>query len=147
VSPQISAFLGSLSNAVVLEAGGDEPETLLSYGVIDQLQPGTGTEPGADPMAVGAWLLDLLDRRQSGGRVTRIRLGGLSPVDLADLATALGLGTLSQRGASRLAAHTEGNALYCRALLDEIDIAGLGVAGDRGRPRPAGPPGRGVAGS
>jgi DNA-binding CsgD family transcriptional regulator len=189
----LSAFLGSLSNAVVLEAGGDEAETLLSYGVIDQLQPGTGTGPGEDPMAVGAWLLDLLDRRQSRGqlvvlaiddlqwadrpssravlfalrrlradkvlvvlatrvdgladpgwarfvsgdsRVTRIRLGGLSPVDLADLATALGLGTLSRRGASRLAAHTEGNALYCRALLDEIGIAGLGAAGDRGLPAP-----------
>jgi DNA-binding CsgD family transcriptional regulator len=144
-------------------------------------------------MAAGAWLLDLLDRRQSGGqvvvltvddlqwadrpssrallfalrrlradkvlvilstrvggmadpgwarfvggdsRVTRVRLGGLSPVDLTELATALGLGPLSQRGASRLAAHTQGNALYCRALLDEIGIAGLGAAGDRGLPAP-----------
>jgi predicted ATPase len=30
----LSVFLGSLSNAVVLEAGGDEAETLLSYGII-----------------------------------------------------------------------------------------------------------------
>jgi hypothetical protein len=189
----LSAFLGSLANAVVLEAGGDEAETMLSYGVIDQLQPGAVTEPGTDPMAVGTWLLDLLDRRQAGGqvvvlavddlqwadrpssravlfalrrlradkvlvvlstrageladpgwarfvggdaRVTRIRLGGLSPVDLTELATALGLGSLSQRGASRLAAHTQGNALYCRALLDEIGIAGLGAASDRGLPAP-----------
>jgi hypothetical protein len=69
-------------------------------------------------------------------RVTRIRLGGLSPDDLTELAGALGLGALSQRGASRLAAHTDGNALYCRALLDEIGIAGLSVAGNRGLPAP-----------
>ena len=138
--------------------------------------------PGTDPMAVGARLVDLLDRLQSnsqvvvlviddlqwvdrpssravlfalrrlradkvltivssrvgqlvdpgwarfvGGdsRVTRLRLGGLSVPDLTELANALGLGTLSQRGAARLAAHTEGNALYCRALLDEIEITGL----------------------
>ena len=192
-STLLSEFLGSLSDAVVLEIGGDEDETLLSYGVIDQLQPGTVTDPGTDPMAVGAWLLDLLDRRQAGGqvvvlaiddlqwadrpssravlfalrrlradkvlavvstradaladpgwarfaggdsRVTRIRLGGLSPADLTELAAALGLGVLSQHGASRLAAHTEGNALYCRALLEEIGIAGLGAAGERGLPAP-----------
>ena len=192
-STLLSRFLGSLSNAVVLEAGGDEAETLLSYGIIDQLQPGAVTEPGTDPMAVGARLLDLLDRLQADGRVvvlviddlqwadrpssravlfalrrlradkvltvvstrvggladpgwarfvggdarvTRIRLGGLSPGDLTGLASALGLGVLSQRGASRLAAHTDGNALYCRALLEEIGIAGLSGAGDRGLPAP-----------
>jgi DNA-binding CsgD family transcriptional regulator len=178
----LSRFLGSLSDAVILEVGGDEAETLLSYGIIDQLQPGTSTEAATDPMAVGALLVDLLDQLQSedqvvvlaiddlqwvdrpssrallfalrrlradkvltvvsarvselgdpgwarfvGGdaRVTRIRLGGLSPEDLTELASALGLGALSRRGASRLAAHTEGNALYCRALLEEIGIAGL----------------------
>jgi DNA-binding CsgD family transcriptional regulator len=192
-STLLSRFLGSLTNAVVLEVSGDEAETLLSYGIIDQLQPGTVTEPGTDPMAVGARLLDLLDRRQADGqvvvlaiddlqwadrpssravlfalrrlradkvltvvsaraggladpgwarfvsgdsRVTRIRLGGLSPDDLTELASALGLGVLSQRGAAGLAAHTEGNALYCRALLDEIGIAGLSAAGDRGLPAP-----------
>jgi DNA-binding CsgD family transcriptional regulator len=192
-STLLARFLGSLTTAVVLEAGGDEAETLLSYGVIDQLEPGAVTDPGTDPMAVGARLLDLLDRRQAGGqvvvlaiddlqwvdrpssravlfalrrlradkvltivstragaladpgwarfvggdsRVTRIRLRGLSSGDLTELASALGLGTLSRRGASRLAAHTEGNALYCRALLDEIGIAGLGAAGERGLPAP-----------
>jgi hypothetical protein len=76
--------------------------------------------------------------RFAGGdsRVTRLRLGGLSPGDLTELASALGLGVLSQRGAARLAAHTEGNALYCRALLDEIGIAALSAAGDRGLPAP-----------
>jgi DNA-binding CsgD family transcriptional regulator/tetratricopeptide (TPR) repeat protein len=192
-STLLSRFLGSLPDAVVLEVGGDEAETLLSYGIIDQLQPGAVTEPGSDPMAAGARLLDLLDRLQAGGqvvvlaiddlqwadrpssrallfalrrlradkvlalmstraggladpgwarfvggdaRVTRMRLGGLSPADLTELAGALGLGALSQRGASRLAAHTDGNALYCRALLEEIGIAGLSAAGDRGLPAP-----------
>jgi DNA-binding CsgD family transcriptional regulator len=181
-STLLSQFLDSLANAVVLEVGGDEAETLLSYGVIDQLQPGTLTEPGMDPMAVGARLVDLLDQLQSNGqvvvlaiddlqwadrpssravlfalrrlradkvltvvsardgeltdpgwtrflggdaRVTRMRLAGLNPEDLTELASALGLGSLSRRGASRLAVHTEGNALYCRALLDEIGVVGL----------------------
>ena len=57
------------------------------------------------------------------------------PADLTELASALGLGVLSQRGAARLAAHTEGNALYCRALLEEIGIAALS-AGDDGLPAP-----------
>ena len=194
-STLLSRFLGSLpvADAVVLQVGGDEAETLLSYGVVDQLQPGVLTEPGTDPMAVGVRLLDLFDRLQSGGqvvvlalddlqwadrpsaravlfalrrlradkvlavvsaraggladpgwarfvggdsRVTRIRLGGLSPGDLTELASALGLGVLSQRGASRLAAHTEGNALYCRALLEEIGVARLSAAGGRGLPAP-----------
>jgi hypothetical protein len=192
-STLLSQFLGSLSNAVILQVAGDEAETLLSYGVIDQLQPGAATEPGTDPMAVGAGLLDLLDRRQADGhvvvlviddlqwvdrpslravlfalrrlradkvmavvstrvggladpgwtrfaagdsRVTRLRLGGLSPDDLTDLARTLGLGVLSRRGASLLAVHTEGNALYCRALLDEFGVAGLSAAGDRGLPAP-----------
>jgi len=192
-STLLSVFLGSLSNAVVLQVGGDEAETLLSYGIVDQLQPGALTEPGTDPMAVGARLLDLFDRLQAGGqvvvvviddlqwadrpssravlfalrrlradkvlavvsarageltdpgwtrfvsgdsRVTRLRLGGLSPEDLTELAGALGLGVLSRRGASRLAAHTEGNALYCRALLEEIGIAALSAPGDRGLPAP-----------
>jgi DNA-binding CsgD family transcriptional regulator len=181
-STLLSRFLGSLSHAAVLEVGGDEAETLLSYGVVDQLQPGAITDPGTDPMVVGARLVDLLDRLQSDcevvvlviddlqwvdrsssravlfalrrlradkvltiassrvdqlgdpgwarfiagdARVTRFRLGGLNASDLIDLARALGLGALSKRAAARLAAHTEGNALYCRALLDEIGIAGL----------------------
>jgi DNA-binding CsgD family transcriptional regulator/tetratricopeptide (TPR) repeat protein len=181
-SSLLSRFLGSLSNTVVLEVGGDEAETLLSYGLIDQLQPGAVTDPGTDPMAVGARLVELLDRLQSDSqvvvlviddlqwadrpssravlfalrrlradkvltivssrvdqlvdpgwarfisgdaRVTRIRLDGLCAQDITELASALGRGALSRRGATRLAAHTEGNALYCRALLDEIGIAGL----------------------
>jgi DNA-binding CsgD family transcriptional regulator len=192
-STLLSHFLGSVSDAVVVEVGGDEAEMLLSYGLVDQLQPDAATEPGMDPMAVGARLLDLFDELQADGqvavlaiddlqwvdrpsarallfalrrlradkvlavvstriggltdpgwarfvagdsRVTRIRLAGLSAGDLTELAGALGLGTLSARGASRLAAHTEGNALYCRALLDEIGVVGLSAAGDGGLPAP-----------
>jgi DNA-binding CsgD family transcriptional regulator len=181
-STLLSQFLGLLANAVVLEVGGDEAETFFSYGVIDQLQPGTLTEPGTDPMAVGVRLVELLDQLQSAGqvvvlaiddlqwadrpssravlfalrrlradkvltvvsarvgeltdpgwtrflagdaRVTRIRLAGLNPQDLTELARALGLGSLTRRGASRLAVHTQGNALYCRALLEEIGVVGL----------------------
>ena len=80
-STLLSQFLGSLPDAVVLEVGGDDDETLLAYGVIDQLQPGTLTDPGTDPMAVGAWLLDLLDRRQAGGRVVVLAIDDLQWAD------------------------------------------------------------------
>jgi hypothetical protein len=80
-STLLSRFLGSLADAVVLQVGGDEAETLLSYGVIDQLQPGVLTEPGTDPMAVGARLLDLFDRLQSGGQVAVLALDDLQWAD------------------------------------------------------------------
>jgi ATP/maltotriose-dependent transcriptional regulator MalT len=193
-SSLLSRFLGSLSDAVVVQVGGDEAETLLAYGVIDQLQPGTGTEPGMDPMAVGAHLVDLLDQLQANeevvvlaiddlhwadrpslravlfamrrlradnvlavlstrvgqltdpgwarfiagdSRVTRVRLGGLTSGDLVELTRTLGLGTLPGPMAARLAAHTEGNPLYCRALLEEIGVAGLsaGIHGALPAPR------------
>jgi predicted ATP-dependent serine protease len=79
-STLLSAFLGSLSNAAVLEVSGDEAETLLSYGIIDQLQPGTFTEPGTDPMAAGARLLELLDRRQADGQVVVLAIDDLQCV-------------------------------------------------------------------
>ena len=181
-STLLSSFLGTMSDALMLQIGGDESESLLSYGVVDQLRSGRATDPGADPMAIGAELVDFFDELQTservvvlsiddfhwcdrssarallfalrrfradriltivcarvgeltdpgwvrfvGGddRVTRIRLGGLVPEDLIELASALKLGTLSRRGATRLAEHTGGNALYCRALLEEIGVAGL----------------------
>ena len=192
-STLLSQFLGSLSDAVVVEVGGDEAETLLSYGIVDQLRTGTFTEPGLDPIAVGSQLLELFDRLQDAGqvvvvtiedlqwadrpssravlfalrrlradkvltivsartdvladaawtrfvagdsRVTRIRLGGLSSTDLTQLASDLGLGALSERAATELAVHTKGNALYCRALLDEIGVEGLGPTRYGGLPAP-----------
>src|SRR5579863_934062 len=191
-STLLSRFLGSLSDAVVLQAGGDEDESLLSYGVVDQLDPDAATDPGDDPMAVGARLLDLFDRLQAGDRVVvlvlddlqwadrpslravlfalrrlhadkvlivvsarsgalvdagwarfvggdsrvmRVRLGGLEAGDLTELAAALGLGQLSHWGACRLAAHTGGHALHCRALLDELGVAALNEK-DEGLPAP-----------
>jgi DNA-binding CsgD family transcriptional regulator len=192
-SSLLAHFLRSLSNATVLEASADESETLLTYGVVDQLRSDTPPEAETDPMAVGAQLLDLLDQLQSDGqvivlviddlqwadrpssravlfalrrlradrvltiistrlglpldpgwtrlaggdaRVTRIRLTGLAPDNLIELASRLGLGTLSRRGAARLVAHTDGNALYCRALLDELGVGRLNAAGERGLPAP-----------
>ena len=192
-STLLSQFVASLTDAVVLQVSGDEAETLLSYGVVDQLGVVVASELGADPMAVGARLVDLLDRLQSDGqvvvmvvddlqwvdrpssravlfalrrlrrdtvlaivasrvgdvedpgwsrfvngdsRVTRLRLGGLAPEDLVEMARALGPTPLSRRGAVRLAAHTGGNALYCRALLEEIGVDGLNGADEGGLPAP-----------
>jgi DNA-binding CsgD family transcriptional regulator len=188
-STLVARFLGSLSDAVVLEASGDEAESFLGYGVIDQLRPGSTTAPGIDPMVAGTQLLDFFDQPLTIGdvvvlavddlqwadrpslrallfalrrlradkvlavvsardsdlidpgwarfiagdpRVTRLRVGGLKPADLTELAGVLGLGVLSDRGAVRLVTHTEGNALYCRALLEEIGVAGLSAPGDGG---------------
>ena len=80
-STLLSRFLGSLSDAVVLQAGGDEDESLLSYGVVDQLDPDAATDPGDDPMAVGARLLDLFDRMQAGDRVVVLVLDDLQWAD------------------------------------------------------------------
>ena len=85
-STLLSRFLGSLSDAAVLEVGGDEAETLLSYGVIDQLQPGAITDPGTDPMAVGARLVDLLDRLQSDSEVVVLVIDDLQWVDRPSVA-------------------------------------------------------------
>jgi hypothetical protein len=70
-----------LTGAVILQAGGGEDEALLSYGLIGQLQPGTVTEPGTDPKAVRAWLLDLLDRRQANGQVVVLAVDDLQWAD------------------------------------------------------------------
>jgi len=191
-STLLAHFVESLAD-VVVQVSGDEAETLLSYGVIDQFGGDAPTEPGADPMAVGARLVDLLDQRQSDGqvvvvvlddlqwvdrpssravlfalrrlrrdtvltivasrtdegddpswsrfvngdsRVTRLRLSPLEPYDLIEMARGLGGEPLTQRGAARLAAHTDGNALYCRALLDEIGASGLNGTGEEGLPAP-----------
>ena len=80
-STLLSQFLGSVSDAVIVQVGGDEDEMLLSYGVLDQVEAGASTEPAADPMAVGVTLLELLDRLQSGGRVVVLTIDDLQWVD------------------------------------------------------------------
>jgi ATP/maltotriose-dependent transcriptional regulator MalT len=72
-------FVGGLSGVRVLWAGGDENETDLAYGVINQLlpdlpasEPGSGLadlRPDTDPLAVGADLLFELGMLQSAGLV------------------------------------------------------------------------------
>ena len=80
-STLVSRFLGSLESAVIVQAGGDEDEVLLSYGVIDQMEPGSPTEPSADPMAVGVSILELLDRLQTNGQVVVLAIDDLQWVD------------------------------------------------------------------
>ncbi|GGX54248.1 LuxR family transcriptional regulator [Streptomyces minutiscleroticus] len=49
----------------------------------------------------------------------RVRVDGLAPADLRRLAGALGVRGLTARAAARLHAHTAGNPLYARALLEQ----------------------------
>ena len=69
-------------------------------------------------------------------RVTRIPLEGFDATDLIEMATALELGSLPPGGGMRLLAHTGGNPLYCRALLQEIGVPALNAAQDLGLPAP-----------
>jgi hypothetical protein len=48
---------------------------------VDQLDPDAATDPGDDPMAVGARLLDLFDRMQAGDRVVVLVLDDLQWAD------------------------------------------------------------------
>ena len=63
-------------------------------------------------------------------RVTRLRLAGLTAGELAAMARKLGVGDLSDRAVTQLLDHTRGNALHCRALLEELGPDGLARSGD-----------------
>jgi ATP/maltotriose-dependent transcriptional regulator MalT len=75
----VRRLVGGLSGVRVLWAGGDENETDLPYGVVNQLlsdlpasEPGSGLaalRPDADPLAVGADLLSELGTLQTSGPV------------------------------------------------------------------------------
>jgi DNA-binding CsgD family transcriptional regulator len=65
----------------------------------------------------------------------RLRLGGLTPAELAELADAVGTGSLTAAAARRLHHHTEGNPLHATALLREVGSERL-AGGDAG-PLPA----------
>jgi DNA-binding CsgD family transcriptional regulator/tetratricopeptide (TPR) repeat protein len=56
--------------------------------------------------------------RGDGGATLRVR--GLEPTDLSELAELMGVCPLSSQAAQRLHRHTEGNPLYARALLEEV---------------------------
>ncbi|GAA1563516.1 LuxR family transcriptional regulator [Kribbella hippodromi] len=73
----IRRFVSSLDDFTVLSAAGDQAESLLELGLIDQLLTqvpadvrahtaslGTGAPAGANPLAVGSQLLDLFDELQ-----------------------------------------------------------------------------------
>src|SRR5208282_2572140 len=76
--------------------------------------------------------------RFAGGddRATRLRLDGLGAGELVALARELSVGQLSSRAVTQLLDHTGGNALHCRALLEELGPGGLArVGGDLPAPR------------
>jgi DNA-binding CsgD family transcriptional regulator len=206
-SSLLSRFVSGVHDARVLRASGEESETLLAWGVVDQLveaaraaagpgprRPGQARRRGADPLAVGAQLVGLLGDLQGSGRTvvvvvddlhwsdqpsarallfalrrmradrvlglvsaragelsylgegwsrfaggddraTRVRLAGLSAEELAAMARALGAGDLPGWAVAQLLAHTGGNSLHCRALLEELGPGGLTRAGGE-RPAP-----------
>ena len=81
-SSLISRCVAGQRDACLLRAGGDEAEMLLAWGVVDQLLAGTGKAAGqdspragaarrkdADPLAVGAQLVEILGELQGGDRV------------------------------------------------------------------------------
>jgi ATP/maltotriose-dependent transcriptional regulator MalT len=70
-------------------------------------------------------LSDTLRRLRDGAAGDRIRLQGLSPADVRRLAEVMGRPVPPRRVAEELCGHTGGNALYLRALLDELDDEAL----------------------
>lgn len=192
-------------DGVVLSASGDESETGLAYGLLDQLAAGVpdavaeqfglvapDRDPRADPLAVGSDLLGALgalpgdepvlvvvddvqwadppsvrallfvlrrlrhdrvvvlvgartpgdgpgepepdtrwERMLGPGRgVRRLRLGGLPPAELSELAAALGNPLGSIGAAERLWRHTGGHPLHARALIEELPREVLAGAAD-----------------
>jgi DNA-binding CsgD family transcriptional regulator/tetratricopeptide (TPR) repeat protein len=77
-STLLSQFVGGISGALVLRAGGDESEMLMSYGLVEQILRGAvganrarrdelppSIDAGTDPLAVGSRLVELLGSLQS----------------------------------------------------------------------------------
>lgn len=73
--------------------------------------------------------------RLAEDRGLQLRLGGLTPAELAELAGDLGWERLSREAAQRLWEHTGGSPLHARLLLEEIDPATL-VGGEGPLPAP-----------
>lgn len=72
-----------------------------------------------------ALLPENLRRLLDTHRGMNVRLGGLDAAEVAKLAEHVGVADLSPRAVERLRAHTGGNPLYLRALLDELDSRAL----------------------
>ena len=77
-----------------------------------------GTGPGAqEPAPADAWW----ERLPATGRaIRRVRLEGLEPTELSELAAAVGRPLGSTGAAERLWRHTRGHPLHARALLEEL---------------------------
>jgi DNA-binding NarL/FixJ family response regulator len=65
-------------------------------------------------------LPDGLCRLLTNDQTQRLTLGGLAPAELRDLSGQLGFRRLSLSAAERLRAHTDGNPLHARALLEQL---------------------------
>jgi ATP/maltotriose-dependent transcriptional regulator MalT len=87
---------------------------------IDQVLVIVCTRDAADPR-----LSEGLRRSLLGVDAVHLPLQGLDLATLRRLATALGAGELSQGALKRLHAHTEGNPLHARALLQELPAQAL----------------------
>jgi predicted ATPase/DNA-binding CsgD family transcriptional regulator len=190
-SALVDRFVRASSDVQVLRASGDESESYLTYGVVEQLVRFAGLAESTalasmqrqaarveDHVTAGARILDLLGSLQEQGPVVLVvddahwadlpslrallfglrrlvadqvlalivardeqapalpealrrlvrdqgatlRLGGLDAEALRELAEAMGIETVSSRAAQRLHAHTRGNPLHARALLEELPV-------------------------
>ena len=99
--------------------------TLLSARTRDRVQ-------GEWTAGLSGYWRRLVDDRQFGHR---IHLHGLTPEEVAELAAALGHGTIPLTTAERLRRYTDGNARSLRALLTEVPPHSLAEA-DRPFPVP-----------
>lgn len=81
---------------------------------VDRVLVVLASRPEAVPMLPGAL------QRLLGGGGARIVLDGLDGVELAELATGMGVAPLSPAACERLRAQTDGNPLYAQALLEEV---------------------------
>ena len=81
----VDRFLGTVADVCAVRADGEESETVLTYGIAEQLLRAAAAAPsgawaatgtngilGVDPLAVGAQLLDLLGQLQVQGPVALV---------------------------------------------------------------------------
>jgi DNA-binding CsgD family transcriptional regulator len=59
------------------------------------------------------------------GRAKHVRLGGLAPQELSELAQAMCGWSLSRRAAKRLEEQTEGHPLFARSLLEQLPLSAI----------------------
>lgn len=185
----VEQFLRGQEDISLLRSSGEKWETLVPYGVVEQVMRAAGTSttrlfssrlravPAEEPITVGSSLLQLfeeleeksvvllviedahwsdtdslrallfalrrlvaervltvltvreedalrvpdgLQRLAAGPTGLTLHLAPFTPAEIQGLASALGVPEFSTRIAARLHAHTAGNPLYVRALLEEV---------------------------